>query len=414
MQNVVSVRLPPRSFLAGAVAISATAWAIAPLPVGGPVAGASDRSAKAVSAKAAALEKAIIEAMAFVEKERGLTFKSRPKIEILEDGPFIKRLDSARKSDPAYEKDTKSFSALLRSLAFVRGDGDPEELLDALLSGAVGGFYDPTTKVLVVRSANAGPLTKAVIVHELVHALEDQHFGLERPELKKRNDDSAAAFQFLAEGSARYIENKYRSTFTKAERSKAAQEEMAMDGQDRLFELVSDPDYVNAIPFMFAELLAPYELGKGFVADLVRDRGRAGLDEAFRNPPTTTEQVLDVKKYLAKEPAKVLARPDVPAGATIVDNGVVGMASIDALLATPADLADIEEIGAEATGWGGDSYVVWDVPGKECFRMDVVMDTPTDRAELRAGLAKLAAKSADAKVEDRANGVIRFTSCGRA
>ena len=46
------------------------------------------------------------------------------------------------------------------------------------------GFYDDRLKRLVViRDAQATvPLLEITLAHELVHALEDQHFGLDQPE----------------------------------------------------------------------------------------------------------------------------------------------------------------------------------------------------------------------------------------
>ena len=44
---------------------------------------------------------------------------------------------------------------------------------------------------------------RAVLVHELLHALEDQHFGLDRPDL---GDEAFLGFQALAEGSAVRVE----------------------------------------------------------------------------------------------------------------------------------------------------------------------------------------------------------------
>lgn len=370
--------------------------------------------AGAASKRGADTEKAIADAIAFVERERGLRFITPPKVVALPEAEFLKRLDRTRTTDESYEEDIRGFSALLRALGFVKGNGKPEKLLDSLLDGAVGGFYDPRTKELVVRSADTGPLWRTIVVHELTHALDDQHFGLDRPELERRNDDAEAAFQYLAEGSARVIENRYRAKMSAADRATAAQEEMSMGGQDALFDLVADPDYRDAMPFMFTSLLAPYEVGKDFVGSLVARKGRAGLDEAFRSPPETTEQVADLARYLRREPARSVARPEVPAGAKVVDSGVVGLGSLDALLATRDTLTDIGAIDPAASGWGGDAYVVWTLSTRECFRMDIAMDTPNDRAELRRSLSSFAATRPDAQVEDRPAGLVRFTSCGRS
>jgi hypothetical protein len=372
---------------------------------------ASIDRAGAASPKTMTTDAAITAAIAFVERERGLTFRTRPKVTALGDGAFVRRLRSIRAADPAFERESAGFAAVLRSLGFVKSGGDPRRLLDTLLAGSVGGFYDSKSGELVVRSGSIGPLWRIVVVHELTHALEDQHFELERPGLDERDDDSAAAFQYLAEGSARVVEDRYRATLSRRDRAIAAQEEMAMGGQAELFALFADPVYRDALPFLFSSLLAPYEVGKDFVSALTASRGTKGLDDAFRNPPATTEQVADLDRYLRREPARVVARPEVPAGATVIDAGVVGLGSLDALFATLESLADPGAIDAASTGWGGDAYVVWRLGQRECFRMDVVMDTAADRAELRAALVSFAAQGPDAAVTDRPGGALRLTSC---
>lgn len=376
------------------------------------VAGPGPQGGSATRKAAVTSDQVVEDAIAFVEKERGLRFRSRPRVQVLGESAFLKRLDTTRRSDPHFERDLAAFSALLRAMGMVKGPGDPRTLLDTFFAGAVGGFYDVRTGDLVIRSGDIGPAARAIIVHELTHALDDQHFGLDRPQLDERSDDSAAAFQYLAEGSARYVENRYRATFTRQERDQAAIEEAGMGNQEEMFRIVTDPSYSAAVPFLFTSLLAPYEVGKQFVGDLVRRRGLSGLDAAFRDPPATTEQVVEVDRYLAREPARPVPAPEIPAGATVVDQGVVGLGSLDALLATRETFTDIERTDPAALGWGGDAYVVWRAGGRQCVRMDFVMDTPTDRRELRAALVRLAGSMPSARVEDRPGEVTRLTSCG--
>jgi hypothetical protein len=392
--------------------------------IGSPVFGASSPTTtaaktattakKRASAEEVKLQQAIAEAQSFVEKERELKFKTKPRVQILASGPFLQRFETLRASDPEYEQDIASFSSLLRSLGMVQGKGDPKKLLDTLLSGGVGGFYDSKTKELVVRSGSIGPSTKATIVHELVHALEDQHFDLERPELDTRTDDSSGGFQFLAEGSARYIENRYRDTFTAAEEADARREEEAMGDQEALLKVFLDPDYTRGVPFLIVSLLSPYEQGKEFIAEVVKAKGMKGLNAVYARPPITTEEATSYGAYLKNTKPVGVPTPEIPANAKKLDSGVVGQASLNAILADENSLQKAELTVAAALGWAGDAYVVWEDKKQQCFRADFTMETAKDVTELDSALKGFARRAPQATVEKRPGSQVRLTSCSAA
>jgi len=74
-----------------------------------------------------------------------------------------------------------------------------------LLTAGVVGFYDPETKQLVVRGTDTTPFTRRVLAHELTHALDDQHFDLNRQQLDKADDETGFGFSALVEGNARRV-----------------------------------------------------------------------------------------------------------------------------------------------------------------------------------------------------------------
>ncbi len=360
----------------------------------------------------AQVSRAVTDGIAFVEKTRELKFKSTPKVTLLNDAAFVRRLDQERKTDPSYKKDVAEFTALLRALGLITGNGSPARLLDALFSGGVGGFYDSKSKELVVRADDFGPTARATIVHELTHALDDQHFDLDRPELAKRTDDSGAAFRFFVEGTARYVENRYRATFSAVEVTSATAEETAMATQGELLSLVADPAYTRSIPFMISSLLAPYEQGKIFVGEVIAAEGMAGIANVYKRVPVTTEQAIDLRRYRSSEPPIAVRRPEVPQGAKVLARGVVGVAGLAALFAGVGSLGAPERVDAAAQGWGGDAYVLWQKSGKVCMRMDLAMDTPSDLREAVTALKQFASNVADATVQTPPNDVVRLTSCG--
>ncbi len=88
------------------------------------------------------------------------------------------------------------------------------------------GFYDPESGELVVRGTEPSLFLQSVIVHELTHALDDQHFELDRPEVEE-NDEHSFGFTALVEGNARTVENLWKDQLTDEEAAQLSSEELA-------------------------------------------------------------------------------------------------------------------------------------------------------------------------------------------
>src|SRR5205823_11061795 len=114
----------------------------------------------------------------------------------LSDAAFRQRViadQTANADKDELEKATK----VLEALGLVPHGTDVSKAMESLVGDAVVGFYDPKTKDLVVRGAELTPYVREVIVHELTHAVQDQHFGIDRPQLDKADDERGTAFTSL-------------------------------------------------------------------------------------------------------------------------------------------------------------------------------------------------------------------------
>lgn len=333
----------------------------------------------------------VAELQAFVERERGLKFKDPVKVTLLDDEAFRQRIADETKVD---KEEIAKITRVLRALDLIEPGVDLEKAQQALLGGAVVGFYDLEAKELFVRGADISPAVRQTLVHELVHALQDQHFDVHRPELGKQEDEAEQVFTGLVEGDAVRIERMYTATMSKKDRERAAKEQMAHVG-----------DLSDVPPILLQSLVFPYEFGPPFVQALVREGGQARLDAAFAAPPTTSEHLLHPDTYLRGEGAAPVAEP--PAEGTVIDQGVFGEFGFRQQLQQ-----DIEpsEVLRAAAGWGGDRYIAWDEGSRTCVRVDVVMDTPRDAEEIRSALQAWAKEHDDATVTGTSP--IRFTSCG--
>jgi hypothetical protein len=162
------------------------------------------------------------------------------------------------------------------------------------LSGQVAGLYVPHSGRLYVLGAR-GSAPRSVIAHEVVHALQDEHFRLTRGAFAPhpRDHDGELAAQALVEGDATEVQSRYVATLSAGDLVR----ELA-----RTLGSVPEGASKAAPPYLQRQLLYPYTAGEAFVRALRARGGQRLLDRAFRYPPRTSAAVLDPARYLAGDP----------------------------------------------------------------------------------------------------------------
>ncbi len=262
---------------------------------------------------------------------------------------------------------------------------DLKETLAQVLSEEIAAFYDPKTKTMHLIEEPKKPESrkapsflerlfgkteafdkdenKTVIAHELTHALADQHYDLDALDKSvKKDDDRSLALSALIEGEA---------TLTMLGAGMEDWEgreivKMPAESLDWTFSLVSSflpmlgggKSLRQAPPIISESMLFPYMKGVVFCAKLANDGGWKAIDDAYRNLPLSTEQILHPEKYLA--------RPDRPmsidlgtlkpgAGWKEVGRNVLGEMQLQVLLRKHGGKS-------AAAGWDGDRYAVFEGP----------------------------------------------------
>ena len=342
------------------------------------------------------LESVVNDIERFVERERGLTFKNKVDVHLAGEGEFQDRLlkdfDEER---PALLEQQE----VLTALGLLPPGTDVVAESKSLLEIGVVGFYDPKTKQLVVRGTSITPYVREVLAHELTHALDDQYFDLNRPELDNVDDETGFGFLALTEGDARRVEDAYVASLTQAEQRQALQEEQELIAQH--------PEVFTLPPILITLLQAPYEEGEPFVGHVVDTGGQAAVNQAFQTPPTTSEQILDPQKFTAGEGA-VDVPPPTPDG-KVSNVGVLGELLLREMLTGGLGFGNGND--QAVAGWGGDKYVTWkDASGASCLRDTFVGDTPTDTAELVDALTQWA-NDHDGSVSGGSGGPASLTVC---
>ena len=342
-------------------------------------------------------DEVIADLTAFVEEERGLSFLRPVQVNRLDDEEFEQEIERRIREDEATDRpEAEAAEVTLRALGLLEPDVDLYDIQIDLFQSGVLGFYDPETDELYIRGTEPTPYVRQTIAHELVHALDDQHFELHRPEIDDADDESGFGFSALVEGNAVVIDEAFERQLSDAERAQLREEEEAFAaGVD-----------VDAFPeILLIDISAPYELGPDLVAALLDAGGRERLDAAFALPPTTSEQVLDPSLFLAGEAAVPVTAP--AADGEVVDQGSFGQFYLLALVSGAVDSATAREA---AIGWGGDAYVSWRDGDRSCARIAFAGDSPADAAEIADALSEWASAQPDASVDDGGDAVV-LTSC---
>ena len=306
-----------------------------------------DAERSKASARNKAQRQAVERAVAEI---RGLPFKSAVNYEIL-DRKQIKETISAKLAEVYSEEEFAHITAALARLGLLeRGYPLRQKYID-LLGEQVAAFYDQRQhKLFMFEDASLdNAQNRVVLAHELAHALQDQHFGLDKLPLEiKTNDDRAAAASALVEGEATLIMSEY---MLKNLSLGALKDSITATFTQDMAQLTEAPAYLREV------LIFPYLRGQEFCGALFGSGGYDRLTRAYLQPPSSTAQILHPDKYLVepREEPLLIDWPETKANdqAPIIDN-VLGELGIRILLTEWTDATTGERA---ATGWRGDRYL---------------------------------------------------------
>lgn len=281
------------------------------------------------------------------------------------------------------------------------------KMMDMMLS-QIGGLYDPRTKQFYVVWDLSPDLymVQAIFIHEIVHALQDQHFDLLSLPIEARyDDDRAAASMALVEGDATYSMMLHApDTF----------DPLSLSAELLLTSIFSSGGGGKVPHFLQKQALFAYLSGRRFVEQVVNP-GKSGipdweaLNRVFADPPQSTEQILHPAKYLL-EPRDVPVPVSVPDATAALGEGwrltwhnELGELGIGALFETELRLRDASRA---SEGWGGDRYGLWEhaESGGAVLVWDTRWDTEPDAVEFYEALARWGAKTGGGEAADLLKG----------
>ena len=213
---------------------------------------------------------------------------ARPEVDlvIVDDEQYLRRrLDEARSRSDEEQVDAHLF---YRGLALFGLLGEGLQLVDGTEADAsrTAAFYDPETREVAILDSFATEGAAPLLVHELVHAMQDAEHGLDTLEVD--GPDARQALGAMIEGEASLYgahalayqtgfeldEVQWDTYF--AERRRASEE-----------SVIDEPDAYFALYSAFA-----YPFGVTYAHQAFERGGRGAVAELLDDPPVSARQVM--------------------------------------------------------------------------------------------------------------------------
>jgi len=328
-----------------------------------------------------------------VERAVGLTFKRPPVVAVRSRDQLHMYLErKVRRDYPpaeqrAEERAYRAFRLVADSVNLLRLQLD-------LLQEQVAGYYDPDSTTLFVIAGGDPMMLRAVISHELVHALQDQYTNLNAILRTRRQSDRQTAGQAVMEGQATVAGMLAITNLTApqlAERWEQVRNSVR-DQQEAFGQL-------NSAPLILREsLLFPYLAGAEFILGFETRRTDPDAQPYNERLPISTEQILHASRYTARErPVRVAITPG-PGDTLVFDDDFGEFGTRIALRSWGVDEPDAV---AAAAGWNGDRYAILGSRSGTALVWAVAWDTPQDAVDFERALRRAWERTAEGRPEAR-------------
>jgi hypothetical protein len=228
-----------------------------------------------------------------------------------------------------------------------------------LLTNQIAGLYDPKAQEFYI--ADWIPLSqqRVVMAHELTHALQDQHFHIEKwVKAARPNDDAESARQAVLEGSA--VVSMLDYELLSLGRGVRDMPDIGPMTQAVIGDASSSPDFDKAPIYLRDSLLFPYLSGAVFTQQVLKaGSGWADFQNVFVRPPASTQQVMHPQLYLADKAPPAVTLPNLKHLLghrwKLLDENVLGEFGLQEVL--KQFLGD-EPAQSFAPDWWGDRYAI--------------------------------------------------------
>ena len=182
-----------------------------------------------------------------------------------------------------------------------------EETLMKVLTEQIAGLYDPDSQEFFIADWNSPADERMVMSHELTHALQDQHFHIDKwTDAAKPNDDAELARDAVIEGSA------IAAMLDYILQGKGSIRDLGeLDPSMLVGDADSSPELAKAPKILRDELLFPYLSGVTFTQRVLKtSSGWPDFHKVFEKPPVSTQQIMHPDMYLQGVVPPTIALPE--------------------------------------------------------------------------------------------------------
>jgi hypothetical protein len=316
------------------------------------------------------LFRSVDELIQFASEETGLPVKSQVKRTLTTRAAVEKYLVD-KFNDDEDSKRMQRGEIVLKKFGLLDRDFDLKPFMLALLKEQIAGYYDSKTKTVYMLDWIDPETQKPVLVHELTHALQDQHTDLEKwddqtpPDVSHNasedndhlaKDEIDTARTAALEGQAMAVFLDY--SLKPSGRSIVKDPEVLEQLQNQMQGADDSPVLARAPLLLSESLLFPYKDGLGFEQDVWMDKGRKpAFAGVLDRPPSSTWEVINPRMYEQGKQSPILVLPNihplVDSQYTPYDIGQVGQLDLRIL----AQIFGGEAAARELTpAWDGGIY----------------------------------------------------------
>ena len=261
------------------------------------------------AAEAKELFRSIDDILQFASQHTGLPILHSVKKKLANREEVAKYIDARMKEQGNGERFDRSAESL-KKLGLLPRDFNLREYMLGLYKEQVEGWYDAHSKTVYLLDWVEPELQKPVMAHELVHALQDQSFDLEKwlNVAKDSKDDTAqmlldeqrTARQSVVEGQAMIVLFDYE--LTPLGQSVESAPDLVESMKSSMLDEGSTPLYAKAPIYLREAMLFPYTYGMEFSRAVLVKRGmQAAFAGVFEHPPFDTREIMEPATYLAAE-----------------------------------------------------------------------------------------------------------------
>lgn len=366
-------------------------------------------------------------------KMRGLPMPNPVPAEMQSTEEFRKFVQQELEKELPKEKAVKLQEALFH-IGLYNKDIDLPKVLEQTMTSQAAAYYDPVAKkFFIVMAPDNDTMLDTISAHELTHALQDHNFDLVKFMPPTLDDDQGIARRFLVEGDATFSMIAYLATDAKGPEALTAMMKI-IGSQIESMASMSVSDYAQMMkqqagafgemdadmkksmesigdlpPVIIGPLIDSYMKGAVVSMRAYEAGGWKGIDALYKNPPTSTEQVLHpATKLIGKreEPKKVTL-PKL-SGTELTQN-VMGELQWQIYM----QQWNVKEPKV-SEGWGGDRYAVMKDKDRVIGYLSTAWDTETDAKEFADGyVASLKARFPTADTAKPDAGIARTDNKGK-